>query len=505
MASSRTVARVVLLGRIALALTLASSSVGAQGGRPGRGTPPAGFTAADSQLVARILRAELRRDSADAALTLGASHRQARVRVVALRAKERIRDAAFTRRDSLPGAALPAPRVWPEPTWKARFRLLTEKRDDCAVIRAGLTDSVVPVQLRAAALVRGACGADAEIRATLTRWVDVLPADARMHRRGVASWHLAAHGVVALARVAPELAAPRVTRLRVHPQWQVRQYSARAATTLKDRATLRTLATDTDANVAEAAIEGLATVAGHAEDAIYLRALTRTEAQTVREAALALKGTADPAARTAALAAFERFADRRNASEHDVRVALLEAAGRTAADDRPPVRPDSLDAQAVALALGATRHLEVQMHPDHGGGRFVVRLRGDVAPIMAARIFALANRGYYDGSSWHRAEYDFVLQGGSPGANEYVGEARELIDELGTVPHSRGTVGMSTRGHDTGDAQWFINLRDNARLAKDYTIFAEVVEGMALVDALLEGDRILRIREWTPSARARRP
>lgn len=489
---------------VALGFPLVATVAGAQGTRPPR-APSAGLTTADSQLVARILRAEQRRDSADASLALGASHSQARVRVLALRARERIRDAAFVRRDSLPGAALPAPRVWAEPAWKVRFRVLAEKRDDCAVLRAGLADSVVQVRLRAAALVRASCASDAVIRSTLVGWVDALPADARTHRRGVASWHLGAHGLVALARVAPDAARPRVTRLRAHRQWQVRQYAARAAVILNDRDALRTLAADADPNVAEAAIEGLASLAGAAEQAVYVRALARAEVQPVRVAAVALKGTTDPAARTAAAAALARFAGRSNASERDVRVALLEAAGRPATDDRPPARVDSLDAQAVPLALGATRFLEVQIHPDHGGGRFVVRLRGDVAPIMAARILALASRGYYDGSSWHRAEYDFVLQGGSPGANEYVGESRALIDEVGTVPHTRGTMGMSTRGHDTGDAQWFINLRDNPRLAKDYTIFAEVVDGMDIVDRLLEGDGILRVREWTPSARARRP
>ncbi len=489
---------------LALGVPLFSVAAGAQGARSPR-TPTSGLTAADSQLVARILRAENRRDSTDLSLTLGASHAQSRVRVLALRARERIRDAGFARRDSIPGAALPAPRVWAEPAWKARFRLLAEKRDDCAVLRDGLADSTVQVRLRAAALVRASCASDATIRSTLVRWVDVLPADTRTHRRGVASWHLGAHGLVALARVAPEQARARAVRLRGHGQWQVRQYAARAAVILNDRETLRALATDVDPNVAEAAIEGLASLAGPAEQGVYVRALARTEVQPVRVAAIALKGTTDPAARAAAMAAFARFAARANASERDVRVALLEAAGRPVAEDRPPARVDSIDAQAVALALGAQRHLEVQIHPDHGGGRFVVRLRGDVAPIMAARILALAVRGYYDGSSWHRAEYDFVLQGGSPGANEYVGESRALVDEVGTVPHARGTVGMSTRGHDTGDAQWFVNLRDNPRLAKDYTIFAEVVEGMDIVDALLEGDRILRIREWTPSGRARRP
>jgi cyclophilin family peptidyl-prolyl cis-trans isomerase len=125
-----------------------------------------------------------------------------------------------------------------------------------------------------------------------------------------------------------------------------------------------------------------------------------------------------------------------------------------------------------------------------GGGSFDVRLRGDAAPITAARILDLARTGYYDGLTWHRVENDFVIQGGSRGHNEYVGLNRYFRDELGAVPHLRGTVGMSTRGHDTGDAQWFINLKDNLRLNSDYTVFAEVVEGIDVVDGILEGDVI---------------
>ena len=87
-----------------------------------------------------------------------------------------------------------------------------------------------------------------------------------------------------------------------------------------------------------------------------------------------------------------------------------------------------------------------------------------------------------------------MIQGGSPGANEYVGLPQFIRDELGTVSHLRGTVGMSTRGHDTGDAQWFVNLRDNARLDRDYTVWGEVVEGLGVVDGVLEGDVIKRIR-----------
>ena len=53
--------------------------------------------------------------------------------------------------------------------------------------------------------------------------------------------------------------------------------------------------------------------------------------------------------------------------------------------------------------------------------------------------------------------------------------------------HVRGTVGISTRGRDTGDGQIFVNLVDNPRLDHNYTIIARVVEGMEVVDGVLEG------------------
>jgi cyclophilin family peptidyl-prolyl cis-trans isomerase len=54
-------------------------------------------------------------------------------------------------------------------------------------------------------------------------------------------------------------------------------------------------------------------------------------------------------------------------------------------------------------------------------------------------------------------------------------------------------VGLSTRGRDTGDAQIFINLVDNVRLDHNYTIFGEVVNGMDVVDGILEGAEIASV------------
>jgi cyclophilin family peptidyl-prolyl cis-trans isomerase len=100
----------------------------------------------------------------------------------------------------------------------------------------------------------------------------------------------------------------------------------------------------------------------------------------------------------------------------------------------------------------------------------------------------LAEKGYYNGLTFHRVVPNFVIQGGSPGANEFDGTAGYIRDEVGLLSHLRGTLGISTRGRDTGDSQIFVNLVDNYRLDHDYTVFARVVDGMEAVDAILEGD-----------------
>ena len=122
-----------------------------------------------------------------------------------------------------------------------------------------------------------------------------------------------------------------------------------------------------------------------------------------------------------------------------------------------------------------------------GGGEITLRLWVYTAPTNTARFARLARSGYFDGLTFHRVAPNFVIQGGSPGANEYAGDGPYTRDELTAHSHLRGTVGISTRGRDTGDAQIFVNLVDNVRLDHNYTIIAEVVTGMEVADAVLEG------------------
>ena len=126
------------------------------------------------------------------------------------------------------------------------------------------------------------------------------------------------------------------------------------------------------------------------------------------------------------------------------------------------------------------------------GGVMDLRLLADDAPATVVRVTGLAKIGYYNGLTFHRVEPTFVMQGGSPGANEYMGDGLYLRDEPG-LAHNRGTVGISTRGRDTGDAQIFVNLVDSPRLDHAYTVFAVVERGMDVADRVLEGDVMTRV------------
>ena len=133
------------------------------------------------------------------------------------------------------------------------------------------------------------------------------------------------------------------------------------------------------------------------------------------------------------------------------------------------------------------------MAPSSGGGSFTVRLFPDETPATVARVLRLVREGFYDGKVFQRVEPNFVIQGGGPDANEYVGDVAFMRDELTMRTHARGTVGISARGRDTGDGQWFINLVDNPLLDHEFTIFGRIDGGRAVAERILEADRIGRV------------
>ena len=139
-----------------------------------------------------------------------------------------------------------------------------------------------------------------------------------------------------------------------------------------------------------------------------------------------------------------------------------------------------LDRQCVTVSLSSGPSFQMVMYPR-------------AAPITVDRFLKLVSVDhYYDGMAIHRVVPNFVIQGGGPGANEYSGHQTYMRDEI-EARNMRGTVGLSTRGRNTADAQFFINLVDNPRLDGDYTVFARVEpDDMPVVERILEGD-IMRL------------
>ena len=119
------------------------------------------------------------------------------------------------------------------------------------------------------------------------------------------------------------------------------------------------------------------------------------------------------------------------------------------------------------------------------------------APLTVASFVALAERGFYDGLTFHRVEPGFVVQGGCPRGDGNGGPGYALRCEVTRRSYGRGSVGMALSGKDTGGSQFFITLQPQPHLDGGYTLFGTVASGMDVVDRIRPGDVIERVEVWT--------
>ena len=380
--------------------------------------------------------------------------------------------------------------------------------EGCAIAIRSMGDAAVAVRIEAVDAVATTCR-DTIASPILDSLVRLLPHDTTGAQ---GSWHIPARALIALARTSPTRATPHFGHFRMHPVWQVRAALGAAARATNDSSVLLDLLSDRDANVREETITHLAQMGGTLRERAVRAGLAATEYQVVLAAATAAESVATIDASTLA-AALGRLTTKREETSRDPRRELLERIAQrgTRADAallRPylrdfdtliarraaevltgwtgsPVQPSSTSQSLAASATATTGtgrlYLRITISEATGGGRILVRLFADETPATVARVAQHARDGYYEGRTFHRVVPNFVIQGGSPDANEYVGDGPYMRDELGLRSHTRGTLGISTRGRDTGDAQIFVNLIDNFRLDHDYTVFGEVVEGMDVV------------------------
>lgn len=166
-----------------------------------------------------------------------------------------------------------------------------------------------------------------------------------------------------------------------------------------------------------------------------------------------------------------------------------ERIGRPALDYREAMAPHyPLPGMSLFTprAFLQTRHGVVEIHLD------VVE-----APLTSASFVRLAQRGFYDGLTFHRVEPGFVVQGGDPRGDGYGGPGYALRSEVTRRPFARGSFGMADAGRDTGGSQFFFALSPQPHLDGRYTRFGTVVAGLEVLDRIRPGDVIERIEVWT--------
>ncbi len=291
--------------------------------------------------------------------------------------------------------------------------------------------------------------------------------------------------LLALAKLRGGAEAARLARARRNPHWWIRSKAYEASATLPDAAViLNAGVSDPDARVAAQALESLAASTSPLAAAAIERVLRDSQSQ------LELLGTAIDAAaerKSPAFAEALQAARRRaglTAETRDMLRKALKASGVKIAAG------PALDAPKTFAALSAPQTLILETEK----GTVELLLDASAAPNTAAAIAAMARRGVYDGTIWHRVVTAFVVQGGDPRGSGWGDAGFRLADEANSEPFLRGTLGMPKAGPDTGGCQLFVSLVPAPHLDGRYTAFGRVVAGMEVLDVLEPGDKILRAR-----------
>jgi cyclophilin family peptidyl-prolyl cis-trans isomerase len=130
-------------------------------------------------------------------------------------------------------------------------------------------------------------------------------------------------------------------------------------------------------------------------------------------------------------------------------------------------------------------------------GEIDIRFMPDVAPNHVKNFIDLANRGFYDGTKFHRVIPQFMIQGGDPNTTSENkdtwgkgGSDTTVKAEFSDVPHQRGIVSMA-RAADPNSAtsQFFIMVADSPVLDHKYSVFGVVTKGMDVVDKIVNAER----------------
>ena len=141
-------------------------------------------------------------------------------------------------------------------------------------------------------------------------------------------------------------------------------------------------------------------------------------------------------------------------------------------------------------------------------GEIDIRFFPDKAPNHVRNFIDLAEKGFYNGTKFHRVIPGFMIQGGDPNTISgdpstwgTGGSGKNVAAEFNDIPHVRGIVSMA-RSSDPNSAssQFFIVVKDSNFLDHQYTVFGKVTKGMDVADKIVSAPRGANDRPNNPTS-----
>ncbi|WP_244834216.1 peptidylprolyl isomerase [Clostridium sp. BJN0001] len=137
------------------------------------------------------------------------------------------------------------------------------------------------------------------------------------------------------------------------------------------------------------------------------------------------------------------------------------------------------------------------------GGVIKAELYPDIAKNTVNNFIDLINRGFYDGVIFHRVIPGFMIQGGDPDGTGMGGPGYSISGEFtsngfqNTLKHTKGVLSMArTMMPNSAGSQFFIMTEDAPHLDGQYASFGKVIEGMDVVEKIVNTKRDMDDRPY---------
>jgi cyclophilin family peptidyl-prolyl cis-trans isomerase len=165
------------------------------------------------------------------------------------------------------------------------------------------------------------------------------------------------------------------------------------------------------------------------------------------------------------------------------------SATATEATVPPPAAPTTAAEEKKPMSQYENKVAELHT----SAGEIDIRFFPDVAPNHVKNFIDLAEKGFYNGTKFHRVIPGFMIQGGDPNTINSSpstwgtgGSGKNVDAEFSTFKHKRGIVSMArSNSPNSASSQFFIMVADSPSLDGQYSVFGQVTKGMDIADKIV--------------------